>query len=123
MLETFLTLHWAWYIPMYLATGVILTGTFLTLLSDGSNLYDNIVRLDNPPPVIIAMLWPLSILAGILMMSWEGMDILFIKAARLDPVKLSPSHYIRNFKRKKKAKNQTEADVVGESVPSWARWH
>ncbi len=123
MLDTFLTLHWAWYIPMYLVTGTVLTLLFLAFLPSTSNLYGDIVKFDSPPAPLIAILWPLALAVGMLASVWIGLDAAFSKAARFDPQKLNPRHCFRNVKYKMKAKKSSEPEAVGEAMPNWARWH
>lgn len=122
MLETFLSIHWGWYIPMYFATGIVLTAMFIAMLPTDSDLHRQIVKYNTPPAVLIAILWPLSLIVGASIGIWFGLDGLFQKAANFDPQKLNPRHRFRKMRHKLKASKQTEAEAVGEAVPSWARW-
>jgi len=122
MLETFLALHWAWYIPIYLATGVVLTTLFIAFLPTDSDIHENIVQYESPPAVLIAILWPVVIVGSLVVGLWIGLDALFRKAANFDPQKLNPRHRFRKMRYKAKASQQTETEAVGEAVPGWARW-
>lgn len=123
MLDTFLALHWGWYIPMYFATGTVLTLLFLAFLPSTSDIYENIVKFDSPPAPLIAILWPLALVAGLLASVWVGLDAAFSKAARFDPQKLNPRHRLKAARYKRHAEKQTESQAIAESTPSWARWH
>lgn len=106
-----LGLHWPWYVPIYLATGVIVSTITVKVF--------DLDRYEDPPPSLIAAVWPIALVVVIAI----GLNALIWKLSTIrlpDPRRMK--RRIQRALKQESGKNTVAYQVDEAGNPNWAHW-